>query len=166
MNGINNRKNLESLLLQEMDFAEEQNGDNVTKILVDLFKTFAGAVIGLKNGLKNWKIINSKVRWENPEIVSTGYSGRTLNSRLSGTRNIMDKTLKLEGCIEWHACFSEFLRRFLGWVMDVIWGSRVSVMAVQPKRGKIECHLSLLKDGMSEVRRKMNVNTRQAGILL
>ena len=39
MNGINNRKNLESLLLQEMDFAEEQNGDNVTKILVDLFKT-------------------------------------------------------------------------------------------------------------------------------
>lgn len=30
---------MESLLFQEMDLAEEQNGDKVTKILVDLFKT-------------------------------------------------------------------------------------------------------------------------------
>ncbi|MBR3979892.1 MAG: hypothetical protein IKJ98_01880 [Bacteroidales bacterium] len=39
MKGINNRKKLESLLFQEMDLAEEQNGVKVTKILVDLFKT-------------------------------------------------------------------------------------------------------------------------------
>ena len=39
MKCINNRKKLESLLFQEMDLAEEQNGDKVTKILVDLFKT-------------------------------------------------------------------------------------------------------------------------------
>ena len=39
MDNITNRKKIENLLLQEMDFAVEQNGDKVTKILVDLFKT-------------------------------------------------------------------------------------------------------------------------------
>ena len=39
MDNITNRKKIENLLLQEMDSAVEQNGDKVTKILVDLFKT-------------------------------------------------------------------------------------------------------------------------------
>ncbi len=39
MNNITKRQKIENLLLQEIDSLVENNGDRVTKILVDLFKT-------------------------------------------------------------------------------------------------------------------------------